>query len=45
MVRIRRSGITRRLNNRRITCVEDDIQQPVLTPSLMLHVNPNTLPE
>ena len=33
------------LNNRPITCVEDDIQQPVFTPSSMLHINLNTLLE
>lgn len=47
MVRIRRSGIRCRNSSEQSSDynAEDDIQQPVLTPSSMLHVNPNTLPE
>ena len=33
------------LNNRPLDYVEDDIELPILTPSSLLHVQPNTLPE
>ena len=33
------------LNNRPLTYMEDDVQQPVLTPNLLLQVNPCHLPE
>ena len=33
------------LNNRPLDYVEDDIQLPILTPSSLLHIQPNTLPE
>ena len=33
------------LNNRLLDYVEDDIQPPILTPSSLLHIQPNTLPE
>ena len=33
------------LNNRPLDYVEDDIELPILTPSALLHVQPNTLPE
>ena len=33
------------LNNRPLDYVEDDIQLPILTPSSLLHIQPNALPE
>ena len=33
------------LNNRPLDYVEDDIKLPILTPSSLLHMQPNTLPE
>ena len=33
------------LNNRPLDYVADDIQLPILTPSSLLHIQPNTLPE
>ena len=33
------------LNNRLLDYVEDDIQLPILTPSSLLHLQPNVLPE
>ncbi|XP_028419027.1 uncharacterized protein LOC114544609 [Dendronephthya gigantea] len=33
------------LNNRPLGYVDEDIQQPVLTPNSMLQINPNSLPE
>ncbi|XP_046844834.1 uncharacterized protein LOC124438683 [Xenia sp. Carnegie-2017] len=33
------------LNNRPLSYVEDEIEQPVLTPNKLLHINPNDLPE
>ena len=33
------------LNNRPLDYVEDDIELPILTPSSLLHVQPNTLPQ
>ena len=33
------------LNNRPLDYVEDDIQLPILTPSFLLHIQPNVLPE
>ena len=33
------------LNNRPLDYVEDDIELPILTPSSLLHMQPNTLPE
>ena len=33
------------LNNRPLDYVEDDIQMPILTPSSLLHIQPNVLPE
>ena len=33
------------LNNRSLDYVEDDIQMPILTPSSLLHIQPNVLPE
>ena len=33
------------LNNRPLDYVEDDIQPPILTPSSLLHIQPNTLQE
>ena len=31
------------LNNRPLSYLEDDVQQPVLTPAKLLHVNPNII--
>ena len=33
------------LNNRPLDYVEDDIQLPIRTPSSLLHIQPNALPE
>ena len=33
------------LNNRPLDYVEDDIELPILTPSSLLHMQPNALPE
>ena len=33
------------LTNRSLDYVEDDIQMPILTPSSLLHIQPNVLPE
>ena len=33
------------LNNRRLSYQEDDVKMPLLTPSSMLHLRPNHLPE
>ena len=33
------------LNNRPLDYVADDIQLPILTPSSLLHIQPNALPE
>ena len=33
------------LNNRPLSYVEDDVQLPILTPNVMMFVQPNLLPE
>ena len=33
------------LNNRPLSYLEDDVEQPVLTPTKLLQINPNVIPE
>ena len=45
MVGVGRSSYGHYLNNRPLSYLEEDIQEPVLTPNSMLQINPSNLPE